>query len=123
MAIKYQKAYHPSSSRASSTTTFNTGTTNNRSSEKKHITYGKCRSVNETFKRISRIGRGTYGTVYKAKEKHSGLIVALKKIKLHHESSDGFPLTSIREISILKMLEGAPSIVSLLDVVVSSTRS
>ena len=100
MAIKYQKAYHPSSSRASSTTTFNTGTTNNRSSEKKHITYGKCRSVNETFKRISRIGRGTYGTVSKAKEKHSVLIVALKKIKLHHESSDGFPLTSIREITI-----------------------
>lgn len=84
------------------------------------ITYGRCLRVNDTYERLNRIGRGTYGTVYRAKDKQNGSIVALKRIMLHHESSDGFPLTSIREISVLRLLNGGPGIVKLLDVAVSS---
>ena len=36
----------------------------------------------ESFQKIEKIGEGTYGVVYKAKEKVSGKHVALKKIRL-----------------------------------------
>ena len=36
----------------------------------------------ENFQKMSKIGEGTYGVVYKALEKNTGKIVALKKIRL-----------------------------------------
>ena len=54
----------------------------------------KCRPV-IGFEKLNRIGEGTYGTVYRAKDKQSGEIVALKKLKFKME--DGFPLTSVME--------------------------
>ena len=36
----------------------------------------------EKFEKLEKIGEGTYGIVYKAKDKDSGLTVALKKIRL-----------------------------------------
>lgn len=39
----------------------------------------ECRSVEE-FERLNRISEGTYGVVYRAREKCSGRIVALKKV-------------------------------------------
>lgn len=36
----------------------------------------------ENFQKIEKIGEGTYGVVYKAKDKLTGGIVALKKIRL-----------------------------------------
>ena len=97
-----------------------THTTNHMQSNANKITYGRCRSVNNAYERLNRIGKGTYGTVYRAKDKKDGEVVALKRIKLHHESTDGFPLTSIREISTLRLLSAGPGIVKLLDVVASS---
>ena len=47
---------------------------------------------------------GTYGVVYKAKDIHSGQIVALKKIRLEAQD-EGVPSTAIREISLLKELK------------------
>jgi serine/threonine protein kinase len=52
------------------------------------------------FERQSKLGEGTYGTVYKAKDRNTGEIVALKKIKLEH-ADEGIPSTAIREISLL----------------------
>lgn len=52
---------------------------------------------------------GTYGVVYKAKDKMNGRIVALKKIRLEAED-EGVPSTAIREISLLKEMD-APNIV------------
>ena len=49
---------------------------------------GSCRDVNE-FEKLNRIGQGTYGTVYRARDKTTGQIVALKRIILHHEEQDG----------------------------------
>ncbi|XP_041117296.1 cyclin-dependent kinase 2-like [Polyodon spathula] len=69
----------------------------------------------DIFQKIEKIGEGTYGVVYKAKNKLTGQAVALKKIRLDPET-EGVPSTAIREISLLKELNH-PNIVKLLDVV------
>jgi len=89
-------------------------------------TYGSCSNVSSRYEKIGRIGQGTYGVVYQARDKQTRDIVALKRCLAHHESSDGFPTTTLREISLLKEIQGSgghPHIVSLKDVTVSSSRS
>ncbi|KAG8640012.1 hypothetical protein MANES_13G016300v8 [Manihot esculenta] len=76
-----------------------------------------CRSVDE-FERLNKIDEGTYGVVYRARDKKSGEIVALKKVKMEKER-EGFPLTSLREINILLSFHH-PSIVDVKEVVVGS---
>lgn len=77
-----------------------------------------CRSVDE-FERLNKIDEGTYGVVYRAKDKKTGEIVALKKVKMEKER-EGFPLTSLREINILLSFHH-PSIVDVKEVVVGSS--
>lgn len=36
----------------------------------------------DVFQKVEKIGEGTYGVVYKAKNKETGQFVALKKIRL-----------------------------------------
>ena len=36
----------------------------------------------EKFQKIEKVGEGTYGVVYKAKDRATGKVVALKKIRL-----------------------------------------
>ncbi|XP_063423120.1 cyclin-dependent kinase 2-like [Mytilus trossulus] len=74
----------------------------------------------ENFQKIEKIGEGTYGVVYKARDKTTGRLVALKKIRLDAES-EGVPSTAIREISLLKELDH-PTVVRLLDVVHSEKK-
>lgn len=50
-----------------------------------------------------KLGEGTFGIVSKAKSRRTGQVVALKKILMHNEK-DGFPITALREIKLLKML-------------------
>lgn len=38
--------------------------------------------IDTSFQKIEKIGEGTYGVVYKAKDKSTGELVALKKIRL-----------------------------------------
>ncbi len=45
------------------------------------------------------VNTGTYGVVYRAKDKETGEIVALKKLKMDRER-EGFPITSLREIKV-----------------------
>jgi serine/threonine protein kinase len=62
-----------------------------------------------------KLGEGTYGVVYKCKNKETGNYVALKKVRLENED-EGIPSTSIREISILKQMHH-PNIVNLIDLI------
>ncbi|KAG0456113.1 hypothetical protein HPP92_023901 [Vanilla planifolia] len=77
-----------------------------------------CRSVDE-FEKLNKINEGTYGIVYRARDKKTGEIVALKKVKMGKEE-EGFPLTSLREINILFSLQH-PSIVEVKEVVMGRT--
>ncbi|XP_072207726.1 cyclin-dependent kinase 3 [Excalfactoria chinensis] len=74
----------------------------------------------QVFQKVEKIGEGTYGVVYKARNKRTGQLVALKKIRLDAET-EGVPSTAIREISLLKELKH-PNIVRLLDVVHSQKK-
>ena len=47
---------------------------------------------------------GTYGVVYRAKDKVTNEEVALKKIRLD-QADEGVPSTALREISLLKELK------------------
>jgi len=69
---------------------------------------------------LEKIGEGTYGIVYKAKDRVTGRLVALKKIRLD-EHDEGVPSTSIREVSLLKELNH-PNVVKLEDVLYSKNR-
>ena len=60
--------------------------------------------------------KGTYGVVFKAKDKQTGRIVALKKILLQGDD-EGVPATSIREIALLKEVSQHRNIVQLLEVI------
>lgn len=86
-----------------------------------------CQDVSRYEKIGGRVGEGTYGVVYKARDRGSNSnerqshekVVALKRCLPHHESSDGFPITTLREIQSLRICCSHPNIVTLLDVVVS----
>lgn len=53
----------------------------------------------EDFQKIEKIGEGTYGVVYKGRNKLTGQIVAMKKIRLESED-EGIPSTAIRFVVI-----------------------
>lgn len=69
----------------------------------------------EKFVALEKIGEGTYGVVYKAQDKNTGGIYALKEIRLVVDD-EGIPSTAIREIALLKQLSHT-NIVRLYDVI------
>jgi cyclin-dependent kinase len=71
------------------------------------------------YEKLEKIGEGTYGLVYKARNKETSELVALKKIRLESEE-EGTPSTAVREVSILKQLNH-PNIVQLHDVIHTDT--
>ena len=76
-----------------------------------------CRAVIE-FDCLNRIEEGTYGVVYRARDKRTQEIVALKKLKMEKEK-EGFPITSLREINTL-LISQHPNVVTVREIVVGS---
>eukprot|EP00245_Coleochaete_scutata_P004586 TRINITY_DN17307_c0_g1_i1.p1 TRINITY_DN17307_c0_g1~~TRINITY_DN17307_c0_g1_i1.p1 ORF type:complete len:303 (+),score=45.16 TRINITY_DN17307_c0_g1_i1:204-1112(+) len=69
----------------------------------------------EQYEKVEKIGEGTYGVVYKARDVYTNETLALKKIRLDAEE-EGVPSTALREISLLKEMDHR-NIVRLQDVV------
>ncbi|CAK5072830.1 unnamed protein product [Meloidogyne enterolobii] len=77
-----------------------------------------CRSVVE-YECLNKISEGTYGVVYRAQEKKTDEIVALKRLKMEKEHQ-GFPITSLREINMLLKCGTHPNVLNVREVVVTS---
>ena len=71
----------------------------------------------DVFEKKQKVGEGTYGSVFVARDKKSNEIVALKRINTKQEEN-GFPITALREVKILKALHHA-NIVNLKEIVTS----
>lgn len=63
-----------------------------------------------------KVGEGTFGEVHRAKQIRTGRLVALKKVLLRSEQ-EGFPITALREIKLLKSVRH-PNVIELLDICV-----
>ncbi len=83
--------------------------------------FGGCRGVEHCYERMEQIGEGTYGEVYLARDKAIGDLVALKKIRMDNEK-EGFPITAIREIKLLKQLNHE-NVIRLREIVRSQSES
>jgi len=59
--------------------------------------------LSNSYVGLEKLGKGTYGSVYKAQKKNTNEIIAIKKIKFDVDS-EGIPSTALREISILKKM-------------------
>jgi len=81
--------------------------------------YG-CRSVDH-YQKVKRVDEGTYGVVFKAKNRQTGEFVALKKVKMTNNTTrdQGFPITALRETNVLLALQH-PNIVGMREMVVGS---
>ncbi|KAF8313859.1 Pkinase-domain-containing protein [Clavulina sp. PMI_390] len=81
-------------------------------------TFTSCRSV-YCYERLNHIEEGSYGVVFRAREKETGDIVAIKKLKLDEEKN-GFPITSLREVMAL-MICKHENVVPIREIVVGDT--
>lgn len=71
------------------------------------------------YERLNSIEEGSYGVVFRARDKETGDIVALKKLKLDEEKH-GFPITALREINALMSCKHE-NVVGIREVVVGDT--
>ncbi|KAI0778091.1 Pkinase-domain-containing protein [Trametes elegans] len=71
------------------------------------------------YERLNAIEEGSYGVVFRARDKETGDIVALKKLKLDEEKH-GFPITALREINALMVCKHE-NVVGIREVVVGDT--
>lgn len=81
--------------------------------------WNPCRSV-ENFELLNHIEEGSYGWVSRAKAIATGEVVAVKKLKMEGASTQGFPVTGMREIQCL-MDSRHQHIVELKEIVTGST--
>uniref|UniRef100_A0ABI7XZA9 Cyclin-dependent kinase 7 n=1 Tax=Felis catus TaxID=9685 RepID=A0ABI7XZA9_FELCA len=67
------------------------------------------------YEKLDFLGEGQFATVYKARDKNTNQIVAIKKIKLGHrsEAKDGINRTALREIKLLQELSH-PNIIGVI---------
>jgi cell division cycle 2-like protein len=80
----------------------------------------ECRGIS-CYELLGEIDEGTFGRVYRARDRYSRSLFALKSVKLGKKSDTlGYPITSIREINILLTLKH-PNIVTIYEIIVGST--
>jgi serine/threonine protein kinase len=78
-------------------------------------------TVEEKYEQEKIIGVGVYGTVYRAKEKATGKIVAVKKLKIEEDYGHGVPASVIREVVCLRDFTH-PNIVEFIDIHITGSQ-
>lgn len=58
----------------------------------------------QNYEELDLIGRGAYGTVFRARDRLNDRMVALKRVKIA-TTEEGLPVSTIREISMLRLLD------------------
>lgn len=58
----------------------------------------------QNYEELDFIGSGAYGTVFRARDRDNNRTVALKRVKIA-KTEEGVPVATIREISMLKLLD------------------
>lgn len=71
--------------------------------EDHNIHYPFCQDSSK-YEKLCKIGQGTFGEVFKARDRNTKRLVAMKKILMENEK-EGFPITALREIKILQLLK------------------
>lgn len=72
--------------------------------------------ITKKFEIIQRVGKGAYGIVWRARERKSKQLVAVKKVfDAFHNSTDA--QRTFREIMLLQSLSGHENIIKLIDVI------
>lgn len=67
------------------------------------------------YEELSKLGKGTFGEVVKARNRKDHKLVALKSIIVHNQKG-GFPITALREVTIMKLLKNE-NVLQLLELV------
>ncbi|XP_024974974.1 probable serine/threonine-protein kinase At1g54610 isoform X1 [Cynara cardunculus var. scolymus] len=75
----------------------------------------------ENFERFEKIGRGTYSSVYRARDLRTGRMMALKKVRFDNSNPESVSFMA-REITILRKLDH-PNIVKLEGIITSRVSS
>ncbi|XP_061343901.1 probable serine/threonine-protein kinase At1g54610 [Gastrolobium bilobum] len=65
----------------------------------------------DSYEKLDKVGRGTYSNVYKARDKETGKIVALKKVRFDTSDSESIKFMA-REIMLLQALDH-PNVIKL----------
>ena len=62
--------------------------------------------MERNYEELAIIGRGAYGTVFKARDIENDRMVALKRVRIINNSDEkGVPVSTLREITLLKQLD------------------
>jgi len=81
--------------------------------------YTLLKEEGQSYERITKIGQGTFGEVFKCRCKSTGKLVAIKRIIMEQER-EGFPITALREIKMLKLMRHV-NVTELVDICVSTS--
>lgn len=82
-------------------------------SKLEELEFPYCDEVGK-YEKLTKIGQGTFGEVFKARHKKTRKLVALKKVLMENEK-EGFPITALREIRILQLLKHE-NVVNLIEI-------
>eukprot|EP00127_Corallochytrium_limacisporum_P005042 Clim_evm38s197 gene=Clim_evmTU38s197 len=88
--------------------------------DRTHGSMGKI-NIEAEYKKIEKIGEGTYGVVFMAQHKQTKEYVALKQVRMDTVGGEGIPSTSLREISLLREIR-CENVVRLIDVAHSTDK-